>query len=52
MTGYEIRNAMRRAYGFDEADHLFDTSQHARDSGNSVLMRLLTVITMAMKGAM
>jgi hypothetical protein len=52
MTGYEIRNAMRRAYGFDDADHLFDTYQDKRTDGTSVLMRLLTVITMAMKGVM
>lgn len=52
MTGYEIRNAMRRAYGFDNADQLHDTYEDDRDDGRSVLLRLMAVITMAMKGAL
>lgn len=52
MTGYEIRNAMRRAYGFDDADQLYDTYEDDRDDGRSVLMRLLVMIAMAMKGAL
>lgn len=50
MTGYDIRNAMRRAYGYSERD------DHERDqtlddlSGRERLHRLLLVLMMAMKG--
>jgi hypothetical protein len=51
MTGYEIRNAMRRAYGFDAANHLQDRYEDDKSSGHLVLLRMLAVISLALKGA-
>ena len=50
MTGYEIRNAIRRAYGIDAADHLFETDDDRKRDSRSALARLFMTIAMAMKG--
>ena len=52
MTGYEIRNAMRRAYGIDAADNLFDTGDDRRETTQSAFTRLFMIIAMAMKGVL
>lgn len=52
MTGYEIRNAMRQAYGIDAADHLFDTEQKRQQDSRSALARLFVIIAIAMKGVL
>lgn len=51
MTGYEIRNAMRQAYGFDAADHLFDTDDR-QTYDRSIFGRLFMLIAVAMKGTL
>lgn len=50
MTGYEIRNAMRRAYGIDAADHLFDADDGKPRDSVSPLVRLFMIIAVALKG--
>lgn len=50
MTGYEIRNAMRREYGFDAAGQLFDPAGSGPGYGRRVLQRLKSVFSMAMMG--
>ena len=52
MTGYEIRNAMRKAYGIDAADHLFDADDGKPRDNLSPLARLFMTIAVAMKGVL
>jgi hypothetical protein len=50
MTGYDIRNAMRKAYGIDAADHLFDAEDDKPRDNLSPLTRLFMIIAVALKG--
>lgn len=50
MTGYEIRNAMKRAYGIDIVERMFETDDRKQEDTGAVLVRMLTIIAVAMRG--
>lgn len=52
MTGYEIRNAIRRTYGIDAADHLFDTHDDGPKETRFALARLVSLLATAVKGVL
>lgn len=52
MTGFEILNAMKHAYGIDATDYLFDSDDRERADRRPIVGLMLAFLTAAMKGAL